>query len=71
MTTNATTRPLAELMERILWTARSAGATLIISRGHDPEAIRLLLEQGFIRERLGHLVLTPKGTERRRACAPN
>lgn len=60
----------AEQVERILWSARSAGATLIISRGHDPGTVQLLMEQGLVRERLGHLVLTPKGQERRRACTP-
>lgn len=57
-------------LETILWTARSAGATLIISRGHDPATIRQLLDEGLVRERLGHLVLTIKGLQRRRACAP-
>lgn len=61
---------ILEQLERILWTARSAGATLIISRGHDPATIRLLIDEGLIRERLGHLVLTQKGQQRRRACAP-
>ncbi|PZQ62832.1 MAG: hypothetical protein DI544_01140 [Sphingomonas taxi] len=60
----------AEQLERILWTARSAGATLIISRGHDAATIRQLLDEGLVRERLGHLVLTIKGVQRRRACAP-
>jgi hypothetical protein len=59
-----------EQLETILWTARSAGATLIISRGHDPATISLLLAEGLVRERLGHLVLTIKGIQRRRACAP-
>lgn len=63
-------RPAADQVERILWTARSAGSTLIISRGHDPATIRLLFAEGLIRERLGHLVLTLKGQQRRRACAP-
>ncbi|MEG8040780.1 hypothetical protein QP166_16075 [Sphingomonas sp. LR60] len=57
-------------LETILWTARSAGATLIISRGNDPATIRQLLDEGLVRERLGHLVLTIKGLQRRRACAP-
>ncbi|KAK0339123.1 hypothetical protein LTR94_035866, partial [Friedmanniomyces endolithicus] len=55
-----------EQVERV----EAAGGTLIISRGHDPDTIRQLLDQGLIRERLGHLVLTPKGTQQRRACAP-
>ncbi|MFK3889256.1 hypothetical protein [Sphingomonas sp. NPDC079357] len=59
-----------EQLEKILWTARSAGATLIISHGNDPATIRLLLDEGLVRERLGHLVLTLKGLQRRRACAP-
>ncbi|MDR6788159.1 hypothetical protein J2Y58_001517 [Sphingomonas sp. BE138] len=66
-TTNATPR---EQLERILWTARSAGSSLIISRGNDPATIRQLLDEGLVRERLGHLVLTLKGLQRRRACAP-
>ncbi len=70
MNGEAVIRLVSEQMERILWTARSAGGTLIISRGHDPDTIRQLLDQGLIRERLGHLVLTPKGTQQRRACAP-
>lgn len=57
-------------LERLLWTARSAGATLIISRGSDPATIRQLLDEGLVRERLGHPVLTIKGIQRRRACAP-
>lgn len=61
---------LGEQLERILWTARSAGASLIISRGHDPATIRQLLDEGLVRERLGHLVLTIKGIQCRRACAP-
>lgn len=61
---------LVDQVGNILWTARSAGGTLIISRGNDPAAIRLLLDEGLIRERLGHLVLTLKGLQRRRACAP-
>lgn len=61
--------PVTGQVETILLSARSAGATLIISRGHDPATILLLLEQGLIRERLGHLVLTLKGHERRRACS--
>ncbi|MGK6322459.1 hypothetical protein ACMGDM_05180 [Sphingomonas sp. DT-51] len=61
---------LAEQLEQILWTARSAGSTLIISRGHSPDAIGWMMQEGLVRERLGHLVLTPKGTARRRECAP-
>ena len=68
MNDHTTTDSDARQLETILLSARSAGATLIISRGHDPATIRLLLEQGLVRERLGHLVLTPKGHERRRAC---
>ena len=60
----------SEQLATILWSARSAGATLIISRGQDPATIRMLLEEGLVRERLGHLVLTIKGLQRRRACAP-
>ncbi|WP_156026025.1 hypothetical protein [Sphingomonas phyllosphaerae] len=60
----------SEQLATILWSARSAGATLIISRGQDPATIRLLLDEGLVRERLGHLVLTLKGLQRRRACAP-
>ncbi|MEH3047558.1 hypothetical protein [Sphingomonas adhaesiva] len=69
MTNQATPAPLAGQVETILLSARSAGSTLIISRGHDPATIRLLLAEGLIRERLGHLVLTLKGHERRRACS--
>ncbi|WP_341208562.1 hypothetical protein [uncultured Sphingomonas sp.] len=60
----------SEQLATILWSARSAGATLIISRGQDPATIRLLIDEGLVRERLGHLVLTIKGLQRRRACAP-
>jgi hypothetical protein len=61
----------APQLETILWTARNAGKSLIISRGQDPAAIRHMLDQGLVRERLGHLVLTFKGMELRRSCAPH
>ena len=61
--------PVAGSLETILLSARSAGSTLIVSRGHDPATIRQLFAEGLIRERLGHLVLTLKGHERRRACS--
>jgi hypothetical protein len=58
-----------ERLEHLLWTARSTGARLILPRRHDPAEIALLTELGLVCERLGHLVLTPKGQERRRSCA--
>ncbi|GAA4216743.1 hypothetical protein GCM10022253_13800 [Sphingomonas endophytica] len=65
---DATTGSTPQL-ENILWTARNAGASLIISRGQDPAAIRDMLDQGLVRERFGHLVLTFKGIQLRRSCA--
>lgn len=70
MDVNSAGRGPVDKVANILWTARSAGGTLIISRGNDPATIRQLLDEGLIRERLGHLVLTLKGLQRRRACAP-
>jgi hypothetical protein len=61
---------VTEQLDQILWTARSAGSSLIVSRGQHPDAIGWLMREGFVRERLGHLVLTPKGQARRRECAP-
>ena len=56
-----------EQLDKLLWTARSAGTKLIISRGHDPALIAELFAMGWVREQLGHLILTPKGQERRRS----
>ncbi|TCP33163.1 hypothetical protein [Sphingomonas sp. BK235] len=61
---------LTEQLEQVLWTARSAGSTLIISRAQHPDAVGWMMREGWVRERLGHLVLTPKGHAHRRACAP-
>jgi hypothetical protein len=58
-----------EQLDRLLWTARSAGTKMIISRGHDPALIEALFTLGFVREQFGHLMLTPKGQERRRSRA--
>ena len=63
-------QPMAEQLEQILWTARSAGSSLIVSRTQHPDAIGMMMREGLVRERLGHLVLTPKGHARRRKCAP-
>ena len=61
---------MAEQLEQILWTARSAGSSLIVSRSQHPDTIGMMMREGLVRERLGHLVLTPKGQASRRECAP-
>jgi hypothetical protein len=57
-------------VENMLWSARSAGSRMILPCGSDQVSVTILKELGLVRERLGHLVLTPQGVERRRRCSP-
>lgn len=57
----------AELLERIFGSARRAGPHLIISRGDCQITLDALTRQGWVQEKRGHIVLTAKGRERRRA----
>jgi hypothetical protein len=43
---------------------------MILPCGSDQVSVTILKELGLVRERLGHLVLTPQGVERRRRCSP-
>ena len=56
----------AELIERILGSARRAGPHLIVSRGDCATMLAALTTAGLVRENRGHIVLTAKGRERRR-----
>lgn len=58
----------AELLEKILGSARRAGPHLIVSRGDCPQTLDALTAAGLVRENRGHIVLTAKGRERRRLC---
>ena len=62
---NETTR-----VEHALWSARSTGARMILPSGSDSGTVAELTDMGLVRKQLGHLVLTPKGMERRRRCSP-
>lgn len=57
-------------VETLLWAARSAGSRMILPCGSDRGLVSAMKELGLVRERLGHLVLTPQGMERRRRCSP-
>ena len=59
----------SENIERILWTARRAGRTLILSRDACGRTLDSLRDEGLVHERLGHIVLTHKGEDRRRRAA--
>ena len=56
----------AELLERILGSARAAGPHLMISRGDCPKTLEVLTRQGWVQEKRGHIVLTAKARARRR-----
>lgn len=53
-------------IEAILRSARRAGTFLIVPRHHGDDAIGAMRAAGLLRDRVGHLVLTPKGEQRRR-----
>ncbi|SEJ34015.1 hypothetical protein SAMN05428950_1011895 [Sphingomonas sp. OV641] len=56
----------AELLERILGSARAAGPHLMISRGDCQQTLDALTRQGWVQEKRGHIVLTAKARARRR-----
>ncbi len=56
----------AELLERILGSARAAGPNLMISRGDCPMTLNALTRQGWVQEKRGHIVLTAKARAHRR-----
>ena len=57
----------AELLERILGSARCAGPHLMISRGDCQYTLDALTRQGWVQEKRGHIVLTAKARARRLA----
>lgn len=60
----------ATIVETALWSARSTGARMILPPGSDSGTVAMLTTMGLVCNRLGHLVLTPKGMEQRRRCSP-
>ena len=50
----------------ILWSARRAGTFLIVPRGKCADALAAMKREGYLRDHLGHVMLTPKGHEQRR-----